>query len=194
MSDFTHFDETGASRMADWGEENVAHGTTRVSKRLPLALIVGAFVASALDVGYYYPQLPQQLASHFDDHGQPDDWMPKHQLVGVVLGVMLMTSVILVPSALLVGRMPREMINVPHKDHWFAPEHEAETRRVLTNWGLWFAAATLWFTVVLFHDVLLANLRQPVQLKWLWPLLGGYLAVVGYLLVALIVRFYRVER
>jgi hypothetical protein len=67
------------------------------------------------------------------------------------------------------------------------------SRQAIAYWGLWFTTATLWLLVLVVHEALAANLRQPPQLKWVWWLLGGYMAAVLYLTIQFVVRFRRAD-
>jgi len=71
-----------------------------MSVRKSEILIVGiALLSFAIGV-YYYPQMPEQMASHWNARGQVDDYLPRFW------GVFLM-PIILVPLALLFWAIPR---------------------------------------------------------------------------------------
>jgi serine/threonine-protein kinase len=162
-----------------------------ISKWLPVGLAAAAIAFGAIDVQRYYDRLPPRFASHFDARGLPDGWSTKQQFVGMVIGTLALITATLVPLTLFVHVAPRILINLPNKEYWMAPNREAETRKVIARWGLWFAAATLWMLALVFHEVMVANLRQPPQVRSFWWLLGGYLAIVFLLVIQLVVRFSR---
>jgi hypothetical protein len=100
-------------------------------------------------------------------------------LVGLMLGL-----------GLLVRVMPIELINVPHRDYWFAPERRRESAEKLGRQMWWIASATVVFVTGINHLTFLANLGpRPVYLSN-----TGFVALmVGFLgAIALwIARLYR---
>ena len=163
---------------------------TMTGSRLTLWLsLILALVQGAV----YYAQLPDVVASHFDAAGQggrldgeagvrgdgPGD--PRRHL----------------PLFLGVGaiRWPDQMVNLPHKEYWLAPQRREATwgqvRRYLDLLG----AATLAFLLVVQQGVIEANLdaasrRLPADTFW-WSF-ATYLAVVALLVAAMVRRFLRV--
>jgi len=61
---------------------------------LPLCVLIALLVLSL----YYYPGLPDTVASHFNAKGVPDGYMPKLQLmmlfIGLVIGIYLLLTFI----------------------------------------------------------------------------------------------------
>jgi hypothetical protein len=109
----------------------------------------------------------------------------------MAIATLAVVTVTLSPMTLLAHFAPQSLINLPNKEYWLAPEREAETRRAIARWGLWFTAATLWLLTFVFHQAMAANLRQPPQMKSIWWMLGGYLLVVLFMVIQLIARFWR---
>jgi serine/threonine-protein kinase len=164
-------------------------GDSVSDKWLPVWVTAAAVVFCGVDFARHYAQLPQRMASHFDARGQPDGWSSKGEFFAVVMVTFAVVGVAVGAIPLLVRFAPG-LVNLPNKKYWLAPERQAETLRFMSRWGLWFAAATLWLLALVFHESILANLRQPPRLENIWWLLGGYLAVVAFLLVRLLARFW----
>ena len=161
-------------------------------KGLPIGLLMAAIVVSVAEIVALYGRLPPQVATHFDAQGRPDGWSTKEQFVGIALGSFAFVLISVMPIALIAYYAPISLINLPNKQYWLAPERESETRRVLAEWGYWFAAATLWLLTFVFHEAMVANLRQPPQMQPMGWLLGTYFVVVAGLVIQLIFRFRRV--
>lgn len=94
-----------------------------------LVLSLAAFYLGHLV--YYYPRLPERIASHFNHLGEPDGWMSKANfmifevvLLAFVLGLFRLIS-------FSFEKMPISLINLPNKEYWLAPERRSETFRVL---------------------------------------------------------------
>src|SRR4051812_34383667 len=141
-------------------------------KWLSLCIIIGALMYGAVDFARQYPQLPPQLASHFNFAGQPDAWSSKAEFIGMSGAVLVL--VVFMLGLLSAGGwdLAARLINIPNKDYWFAPERETETRDSIVRCGLWFTAATLWLVVLVVHEAMVANLRQPPhcnQFGGYWP-------------------------
>ncbi|HKV24537.1 MAG TPA: DUF1648 domain-containing protein [Candidatus Acidoferrum sp.] len=105
------------------------------------------FLAIALVAGIYfwsnYAQLPQVVASHFDAHGHPNGWQTKQMFFAFFLGAVAIAWLVgfVIPS--LIARMPAQMINLPNKQYWLAPERKGETLAELQRMFGWFGCALL---------------------------------------------------
>lgn len=159
---------------------------------LPAGVLAAALLFGLLDIGFHYPRLPAEVASHFDAHGRPNGWSTKGQFSGLAVGTLIFVLCTLAPIVLVAGYAPPSLINLPHKNYWLAPERQHETRRAIARWGLWFTAATLWLMVFVFHEAMRANFRDPPHTVSMWWLLGSYLTVVTVLVAQLLIRFWRI--
>ncbi len=162
--------------------------------RLARFLLVALLLVIALQVAYYAPRLPDTVASHFGAGGQPDGWSSKTELF-VVYGVVAVVTVapfLLLP--LLLRRIPDNLINLPRKDYWLAPERREETFRVITVYLLWLGNGTLMFLAHVMGVAMAANLEPEPRLgDTFWWSFGLYMAFVVLWLVAFIRHFYRTE-
>ena len=80
---------------------------------------------------YYYPLLPDRVASHFGASGQPDAWSSKESFVKIYFFVIAFIAVLFPGIGLILGKIPASLINLPNKDHWLSPERREETIAVL---------------------------------------------------------------
>ena len=81
--------------------------------RMILFFLIGVFVSQCV---YYYPNLPEIMASHFDGAGRPNDWMSKQSfflLEVVILGFIILEFTFL---PWIIGKMPNRLINMPNKE------------------------------------------------------------------------------
>lgn len=144
-----------------------------------LLLIFGLLVlAAGLDLAYYYPQLPERVATHFNIEGQPDDWSSKGMFL-MIYGLLLVIMTLIFPgSLLLMPVFPKSWINLPHKEYWFAPERIQYAQDVLGRFVMCFGIATLGFLLATLHDTMLTNLTpRPHLADWFWVAFGIYIAV-----------------
>lgn len=138
---------------------------------------------------YFYPQLPNPMASHFDVIGQPNGWAPKWFFFLIYAGVVALVAWLVwgVPNS--IECRPNRQINLPHKDYWLAPERRATTFVFIRQQLGWFSVANLLLMVCVFQLVISVNLNPPARLPVvpIWTLLGAYLLyTIGWL-----VRFYQ---
>src|SRR3954471_11230132 len=141
---------------------------------LNVLLLISALVYGGVDLVRAYPQLPPQVAPHFDFAGRPDGWSSKTVFSAISIATIVLVLFLLGVMLSVAWYAPAGLINLPNKDYWFAPERETEIRDSIVRWGLWFTAATLWLVVLVIHEAMAANLRQPPQLQSVWWLLAGY--------------------
>lgn len=71
-------------------------------------------------------QLPPVVASHFDAMGNPNGYQTKGAFIIVFFPVMLIPNGLFALFYFLVGRVPDERMNLPHKAEWLStPENRA---------------------------------------------------------------------
>jgi uncharacterized membrane protein len=157
--------------------------------RLNIVLLAAA-AALAL---WWYPQLPDRVATHFGFSGEADGWMSKDGFY--VFYAVLMLSMFGMFSGLVVllRRFPTSMINIPNREYWFAPERReagfAKLEKNMHHMG----SATLAFMMFMMDVSFRANLASPPHLvSYVWMYLAGYLIVLGWL-IARLYRDFRIE-
>jgi uncharacterized membrane protein len=134
---------------------------------------------AAFQTIYYYGKLPDRIASHFSVGGVADGWTLKPSLfftywaiIALVLGVSLG-----IPA--LIGRLPRRLINIPHKEYWLSDEKLPETLDLFRTHFRWFGVILLSLQVAVFQMVFQANLSQaPVLGRWFIIFLAGFMVAV----------------
>ncbi len=136
-------------------------------------IFVVLLAAVGAQVAWYYPQLPERVASHFDATGQANAFMPKAAFIRVQLGVIALLAAIFLVLPALIVRLPASMINLPNKDYWLAPERRAATGRMLQGFLVGFGNAMLLFLLVVFGDAMRASLSAVPRLPMrIWVMLG----------------------
>src|SRR4051812_45558370 len=105
-------------------------------KWLSVLIVIGALAYGGVDFARHYPQLPPQVASHFNFAGQPDAWSSKAQFLGMSIALLALVVFMLGLISSVAWYAPAGLINLPNKDYWLAPERETETRSAIVRWGL----------------------------------------------------------
>jgi len=156
-----------------------------MKKALVVYLLLGAGIA--VQAAYYYPRLPDRVASHFDASGNPDDGMSRRSDVAVLMGVTAFVIALFLGTEAILRRIPISAVRRPHKDYWFAPERREATHKALSTEIRGIGCATLVFLAGVFQLSFQANLRPDRRLSdGVWVLLGLYLTFM----FVWVVRFY----
>ncbi len=152
--------------------------------------LVALLVVIALQVAYYAPRLPRTVASHFGLDGQPDGWMPKTAFLELYAVIVVITVGPFLLLPLLLKRIPDDLVNLPHKDYWLAPERRDETHRTIAVYLVWFGVGTLMLVSHVMGVSFAASLDPgPASPGTFWWALGLYLAFTVVWLVLFVRRF-----
>ena len=167
-----------------------------MSSRLPKLLFVVLAAYSALHFSSYYSQLPEVVASHFNGRGVPNGWQTKSAFFAVFVGVSVLAAVIGFGIPRIIFSLPMELINLPNKRYWLAPEHIAGTMEFLNQFFAWFGCAVFTVILVTFDYAVQSNLHpdhRPDATR-MWYLLAGFLAFVIVSIARMLLRFGRVPQ
>ena len=158
--------------------------------KIPSALLISGILVGLGLLVWYWPQLPENIATHFDEHGLPNGLLSKPTAVMLSAGLVTLLPLFFVGISVVIRWMPTSTINLPNREYWLAPERRDETLRWMTGWMLWFSAAITIFMVALNHLTFIANRdAQPLKMFWFWLALGGFLLTTFFLIVAMLRRF-----
>lgn len=149
--------------------------------RLPKLVFAILAIAAAFYFSSLYPQLPDVMASHFDARGVPNGWQTKSAFFTVLIAVSVLAAVVGFGIPMLITALPPQLINLPNKTYWLAPERRTETMNFLNGHFAWFGCAL--FAVVLFaiNYAIQANLH-PHSPPGAAPLL---FVIIGFLAFAI---------
>jgi uncharacterized membrane protein len=149
--------------------------------RGPWALVWILLAAAVAQCAYYYPRLPDPVASHFGWDGRPDGWTSRAVFFIAYLGVLALSLGLLYGVARLIRSLPDGLINIPHREHWLSPVRREATLDFVQRRLGWCAAATVLFLLIVFQDVIVANRTGAGFLATgrIWLVLGLLVAVVA---------------
>ena len=159
----------------------------------PFQILFLALVLAALGQAIWQHQhLPERVAAHFNASGHANGWLSRGQQTALHVGTILFLAGLLQGVTMLQRRLPKDYVNLPHRDHWLAPERAEATRDWIAAAVLGIGCALMLFFLTLFHLVYRANLTSAPQLgSTIWLATGALLAVVFGVLAALWRRFAR---
>jgi uncharacterized membrane protein len=155
-------------------------GKRIIMQKSSLPKLVFALLAlgAAMYSSSYYSQLPEVVASHFNASGAPNGWQTKSAFFSVLIGVSALAAVIGFGIPRLIMLLPPELINLPNKRYWLAPERRAETMNFLNGYFAWFGCALFVVILVTFDFAVRANLHPDHRpdATPMWFVLAGFLA------------------
>ncbi len=154
-----------------------------------LALVLAA-AGQAL---WQHVRLPERVAAHFDASGRANGWMPRGKHMVLQLATVAFVAAMIQGIVYGASRLPKEYINLPHRDYWLAPERIAATHDWLGAMVLFMGCAVQGFFLAIFGLIYRANLAAPPQLDLtIWVFAAGLVAVIVGAIIAMVMRFARV--
>lgn len=137
--------------------------------------------------------LPPVVASHFGSGGAANGFMGKGTYTAFMLAVVVAVPALLGLLGQLVRVLPLQLLNLPNKQYWLAPQRRAATLESLSSLSMPFALALVVLLCFVHWLVVQANAVQPARL--LEGSLFVALAVFGAATVLwLVVLFRRFNR
>lgn len=152
-----------------------------------LFLLIGIFAAQII---YYYPNLPEIVATHFDGRGQSNGFMTKQNFVifEAFFLLLIIGEFSLLPY--LIEKFPNSMLNLPNKAYWLAEERRAETFAKIRHYFQWFSILLLTLFIAVNQLVFRANLtRENLPSVVMWLILGIFFVFVIIWLIKFIRQF-----
>ncbi|HEY6010488.1 MAG TPA: DUF1648 domain-containing protein [Nitrospirota bacterium] len=141
---------------------------------------------------YYYPLLPDRVASHFGVSGNPDAWSSKDSFMKIYGIAILVVAVLFSGIGFLLRKAPTSLINLPNKAYWLSPEQRDETVDGLSRQFLWPGSATLLLIQDIFHQAFNVQLGRAQTLEHPIASIVVYAVFTIIWNIALIAKFKRV--
>lgn len=143
-----------------------------------------------VQIGFYYPSLPETMATHFDAAGNPDGWLSKTNFVIFEFFLMLIVVGQFALIPLLVEKMPHSLVNIPNKNYWLAEERRAETFGFIRKYFEWFAVVLLLMFIAINQLVFQANIDQKnLSGNLAWLIVAAFLLFTVVWLIGLMRKF-----
>ncbi|MHB8502534.1 MAG: DUF1648 domain-containing protein [Candidatus Acidiferrales bacterium] len=166
------------------------------NSRLPRTLFVVLAVLAAIYFWSNYAQLPNVVASHFNAHGIPNGWQSKSMFFAFFAGAVALASLLTFGVPGIISKMPMNLINLPHKEYWLAPERKSETLALLNNSFAWFGCAVLLVVTTAVNYAIGQNLHPqgPFGALALLCVLAGFLVFAILSSIRMLTHFARIPR
>lgn len=164
-----------------------------LDSRLPKLIFVLLVLYAAVHFSAVYPQLPSVVASHFSGRGAANGWQTKQAFFQVLVIISVIVAVVGLAIPKIISVLPSQMINLPNKNYWLAPEHADETMSFLNAHFAWFACALFLFNILVFDYAVQINLdpQHPPSSERFWYVLEGFLVFTTLWTVRILAKFLR---
>jgi len=147
-------------------------------------------VVALLQSVYYYPQLPDIIASHFDGHGNANGWSGKPAFFGLYLAIVVLLIGVFDWMPKRIQSRPDGQMKIPNREYWLAPERRAATWAFFRRQLLLMGVVHLCLAIFAIQLAILANFETPPRLHSSigWGL-GAYFVFFAAWLIHFFVRF-----
>lgn len=131
---------------------------------------------------YYHSMLPAMAALNFGFDGRADSLAGKGSFLLVALGMHCLFTALFYFFPALMTKIPRDYLNLPHIEYWFAPERLADSTKKIAEKMYVFGTVTNVFLIFCSTLSYRANITDNKTLD-LGTFIAGlliYLAVTAY--------------
>lgn len=158
-------------------------------RNIAIALLILWFLALAQNA-WYWQNLPERVATHFNAAGKPDGWMGRDAATMMMIGLQTLMPLLFVAIAYMLYFIPPSMINIPHREFWLHPDRRQASISFVARSTAAFSLGLSLFLLGMNHLTFLANTRHGVlNPLGFWALLGTFLAFSGAWTAWLVMRF-----
>lgn len=155
-------------------------------------IFFGLVALAILQTIYYYPQMPDVVASHWDGLGQANAWSGRTGFFALYLGIVLMlVGVFIYMPGWSVGRS-RMGMRIPHPEYWLAPERIEQTRQFFRRQMAIMGVVHLLLAIYVMQLAIEANLETEARLdSGVFWALGLYFSILTAWLIYFFLHFRR---
>jgi hypothetical protein len=135
---------------------------------------------------------PGQMVAHFNIQGNPDRFVSKAEFFWFELQTMMVVIGTSIPLQLLFAFLPPNLINMPNREYWLAPERRDETIGRLNSFSAMMFGVILLAIHAVFEISVYANLQTPIffNAKLMLFFMVASFAVIGWMLFRLMASFH----
>ncbi len=156
--------------------------------RFQRSILLVLLFAAAIQIAYFYVDLPDEVVSHWNGAGKPNGSMPKGVFVGIYVAVVAFMAFVFNALSGSIMKYPDSKISLPNKRYWLSPQRRTQTGEVIGRYMAESGNATIALFLIVFHFAFRANVSEPHVLpENIWLLI---VAFVAYMLIWML-RFIR---
>jgi uncharacterized membrane protein len=134
---------------------------------------------------------PTQMAAHFNVQGDPDRFVAKPEFFWFQVQTMLVVVGVSLLLQILSLFIPVNLINMPNREYWLAPERREETLDRINSFGPAMFGVVLLVIQAGFEVSVQTNLQMPIHFnaQLMTSVMIVSLVVIGVMLAWLVMSF-----
>jgi len=162
--------------------------------RLPRIIFLLLFFIAIIVPLFYFDQLPDRVASHFDLNNRADGWMTKTGYMLFHYGIIIFFYLTFWGISILIPKFPKSLINLPQKEHWLHESRKETTYKTIQAMMFWIGSICLALFIYVFHEIIKANISGSQQISsFSWVSVIIFLAGTGIIIIKYITHFSKKE-
>lgn len=152
------------------------------------------FIISIILPLFYFDQLPERIASHFNINNQADGWISKSGYMFFHYGIILFFFFLFWGLSFFIPRFPPSLMNMPNKEYWLSEERKERTFLILQAMVFWIGNACLALFIYVFYEVIMANINGTGKISSLsWVSILIFLSANTFIVIKYVLYFTKKE-
>ncbi len=148
------------------------------------------FIISIILPLFYFDQLPERIASHFNINNQADGWISKSGYIFFHYGIILFFFFLFWGLSFFIPRFPPSLMNMPNKEYWLSEERKERTFLILQAMVFWIGNACLALFIYVFYEVIMANINGTGKISSLsWVSILIFLSANTFIVIKYVLYF-----
>jgi len=150
------------------------------TRNIFIALLALAF----FQIAYYYPQMPEVMASHFNGAGIPNGWASKAVFFALYAAIVFLLAFVFLYVPKWSEKQSRFGLKLPNKDYWLAPARIEQTQSFIKRQMVIIGVAHLLLTLLVIQMAINANFSESPVLdrRVSWILISYFLVLALWLI------------
>ncbi len=131
--------------------------------RIGRFIFITALLICLFELARLWRIAPGQMAAHFNAAGDPDRFVSKAEFFLFQIQTLFVIVLVSLPLQVLFLILPPDLINMPNREYWLAPERRTETVARLGDFGSLMFGVILLAILAAFEISVHANLQTPIH-------------------------------
>lgn len=147
-------------------------------------IFFGLIGLAMLQIAFYYPRMPDVVASHFDGLGTPNGWSGRLGFFGLYAAILLLLTGVFIYLPGWSEKRTSFGMRIPNREFWLEPEQIESTRLFFRRQMLIIGVAHLGLAIFTMQLAIVANFDQTPRLHHsiAWALGIYFLFLSGWLI------------
>ncbi len=153
-------------------------------------IFIALLLLATLQITWYYPQMPQVMASHFDGAGVPNAWAGKNGFFALYGAILIMLAFIFLYLPQWTEKRSNFGMKLPHREYWLAAERIEQTRLFFRRQMLIMGIVHLLLAIITIQMAITANFNEsPVLDSRIFSILIAYFIFLAFWLIYFFLHF-----